>query len=62
MAVIYQGADWLFNLLGMNFAVGFMAGAGVVLIMWIYEDRQRSRSTDDIRTPKQQGARHTIDL
>ncbi|AZO51262.1 MULTISPECIES: hypothetical protein [unclassified Mesorhizobium] len=63
LAVIHQGADWMFNLLGVKFAVGFMVGAAAVLLIWIYEDRQaRSRAVDGSRSAEQQGARHTIDL
>ncbi|TIT70137.1 MAG: hypothetical protein E5W51_01885, partial [Mesorhizobium sp.] len=46
-------------MLGVNFAVGFIAGAAVVLLVWIYEDRKRSRATAN-RPAEQQGARHMI--
>lgn len=60
---VHQGADWLFNLLGLRFAVGFVAGACVVLLIWFFDDRQQqSRAAGGIRTPEQQGTRHTIDL
>lgn len=62
LAIIHQGAGWIFNLLGVQFAVGFMAGAVVVLLIWIYEDRQRSRAAGDIPTAEQQRTRNTVDL
>ncbi|TIU08792.1 MAG: hypothetical protein E5W44_17990 [Mesorhizobium sp.] len=60
---IHQGADWLFSLLGVRFAVGFMAGAVVVLLIWYFEDRaERSRAAGGIPSAEQQRARHSIDL
>jgi hypothetical protein len=62
LAVIHQGAGWFLNHMSLDFSLGMMFGMFLVLLVWVYEDRKRSRAVDGRRSAEQQGARHTIDL
>ncbi|RUV41069.1 MAG: hypothetical protein EOQ55_00625 [Mesorhizobium sp.] len=64
LAVLHQGLDWFFHLMSVDYALGVMTGAVVVLLVWFYEDRKDrlSRAVGDIPSAEQQRARHSIDL
>lgn len=63
LIVLHKGLDWLFNLMGVGFAMGFICGGLAVFLVWYLADREEnSLAAGDIPSAEEQRTRHTIDL
>lgn len=59
MFALREWLTWFFHQFTGQFALGFLVGAFIVLLIWLYEEKSSARRSG---ATQQQGSRHLIDL